>query len=238
MSKEEKFSRNNCLLCGEELQYFSEPKILECSICHQKSEAEVSCINGHFICDECHSKKGIELIEEVCAHTESKNPIEIMQRIMKQPYIYMHGPEHHVLVGAALLAAYDNSGGSIDRKTALKEMVRRGRQVPGGVCGFWGSCGAGISTGIFLGIITGANPLKEEEWGLSNLMTAASLKAIGEIGGPRCCKRDSFLAVREAVVFVKEHFGISMELPPVIQCEFSVMNEQCIEKRCPWNKNL
>ena len=28
-------------------------------------------------------------------------------------------------------------------------MMNRGKAVPGGVCGFWGACGAGISTGMF-----------------------------------------------------------------------------------------
>lgn len=38
-------------------------------------------------------------------------------------------------------------------------------------------------------------------------MTAGALRAIGEIGGPRCCKRDSYLSVLAAVPYVA--FGIS-----------------------------
>ena len=74
---------------------------------------------------------------------------------------------------------------------ALHEMMRRGGEVPGGACGFWGACGAGISTGMFMSIITGSTPLQTDAWGLSNQMTAAALAKIGEVGGPRCCKRDS-----------------------------------------------
>ena len=51
----------------------------------------------------------------------------------------MHGPEHHVMVGSALLAAYKNAGGEIDLPEALLEMMNRGKAVPGGVCGFWGA---------------------------------------------------------------------------------------------------
>ncbi len=64
---------------------------------------------------------------------------------------------------------------------------------------------------MFVSIISKSNPLAEEEWGLSNLMTSASLAAIGKIGGPRCCKRDSFLAIGTAVDFVLENFGVKME---------------------------
>jgi len=98
----------------------------------------------------------------------------------------MHGPEHHVMVGAALLTAYKNAGGEIDLSKALQEIHSRGKAVPGGVCGFWGACGAGISTGQFVSIITGSTPLSVESWGWSNQMTAKALDCIGkEIGRRR-----------------------------------------------------
>ena len=78
-------------------------------------------------------------------------------------------------------------------------MQNRGKSVPGGVCGFWGACGAGISAGMFISIISGSTPLANEPFGLSNRMTAKSLYAIGEVGGPRCCKRDSYLSVLQAI---------------------------------------
>ena len=139
------------------------------------------------------------------------------------------------MVGSALLTAYKNAGGEIDLDSALKEMINRGKGVPGGVCGFWGACGAGISSGIFISIISGSTPLGGANFGLSNRMTARSLDAIGTVGGPRCCKRDSFLAVTEAVRFVEENFGIVMELMPIV-CEFSHLNNQCIGARCPFSK--
>lgn len=192
------------------------------------------CKNGHYVCDECHSRDGIAMITEYCMQTQSRNPFEIMQILMRHPAIHMHGPEHHVLVGSALLAAYFNSGGQGNRKDLLELMALRGGRVPGGVCGFWGSCGAGISTGIFISLVTGATPTTEENWGLSNCMTATSLAAIGEVGGPRCCKRDSFIAVREACRFCKEKLGAEMELPEQITCDFVSRNRECIGLRCPF----
>lgn len=79
------------------------------------------------------------MILDFCQNTESRNPIAMLQQMMARPEIYMHGPEHHVMVGAALLAAYRNCGGRVDLSAALPEMVRRGQQVPGGACGFWGA---------------------------------------------------------------------------------------------------
>lgn len=119
------------------------------------------------------------------------------------------------------------------RRQVLVEMMNRGRSVPGGACGFWGACGAGISTGMFVSIITKASPLTQESWGLSNLMTSKALGEIGKIGGPRCCKRDSYLAILSAIDFVKEHFDVEMEKKKVV-CIHSDINNQCIGSRCPF----
>ena len=165
----------------------------------------------------------------------SKDPAFILNKMMEQPFCHMHGPEHHIMVGMALLTAYKNSGGELELKNALVEMNSRGRSVPGGACGFWGACGAGISAGMFISIVTGSTPLGKENFGLSHKMTASALNAIGEIGGPRCCKRDSYLSILKAVDFVKENLGISMERPE-IRCSFRSQNNQCVGKRCPFCK--
>ena len=139
------------------------------------------------------------------------------------------------MVGCALMMAYRNAGGRIDLEQALVEMMNRGKSVPGGACGFWGACGAGISAGMFVSIISGSTPLTVEPFALSHKMTARALAAIGEVGGPRCCKRDSFLSILSAVDFAAEHFGVQMEKPEII-CQYSTQNNQCIGKRCPFSK--
>ena len=65
-------------------------------------------------------------------------------------------------------------------------------------------------------------------------MTARALDRIGQVGGPRCCKRDSFLSILAAVDFVREHLGVEMaQTIPV--CSYSGQNNQCIGKRCPFS---
>ena len=63
--------------------------------------------------------------------------------------------------------------------------------------------------------------------------TSQALQAIGDIGGPRCCKRNAFLSIQTGIAFVKERYGIELELHPII-CEFSCYNQQCIKERCPF----
>ena len=225
---------DECIICKAPLEYLEKDIEMECAICHKKEKSKTRCIKGHYVCNDCHTK-GIDAIIGICLNTDSKDPIEIIRMMMAEPFCHMHGPEHHVMVGSALLTAYRNAGGDIKLKEALMEMQGRGNSVPGGACGFWGACGAGISAGMFVSIITKASPLTRESWGLSNLMTSKALGEIGKIGGPRCCKRDSYLAILSAIDFVKEHFGIEMEKNKVV-CIHSDVNNQCIGSRCPFVK--
>ncbi|MDR3209374.1 MAG: DUF5714 domain-containing protein, partial [Oscillospiraceae bacterium] len=115
----------------------------------------------------------------------------------------------------------------------LDLIERRGGKVPGGTCGFWGACGAGLGAGIFLSVVTSSSPLSEANHGLCNRLTARCLAAIGELGGPRCCKRNLGLALRETVAFTRENLGVEMT-PPSIVCEFHARNAECIGARCPF----
>ena len=225
--------KEECLICRAPLEYLETDIMMECAICHKRENSKTRCVNGHYVCNSCHTA-GIDTIVGLCLAEKSKNPIEIIEKMMALPFCHMHGPEHHVMVGAALLTAYKNAGGDIGLENALSEMMNRGKRVPGGACGFWGACGAGISTGMFISIISRSTPLSVEPFALSHKMTSKSLSVIAETGGPRCCKRNSFLSILAAVDFVKENFGIEMEKPEIV-CRYSARNNQCIGNRCPFS---
>lgn len=224
-----------CLICQAPLEYLATDEVMTCAICHKKENSKTRCINGHYVCNDCHTQ-GLDAAIGLCLASRSDNPIDILNQLMHQPFCHMHGPEHHVLVGAALLSAYKNAGGDIDLEASLTEMYRRGKTVPGGACGFWGACGAGLSTGMAISIITGATPLSQESFGLAHLMTAQALTAIGTIGGPRCCKRNAFLSLSAATDFLQTHFGITLAQSDII-CHYSPQNNQCIGNRCPFAAN-
>ena len=221
-----------CLICKAPLEYLPEDVLMECAICHKRELSKTRCVEGHYVCSDCHTQ-GMDSIFGLCLSETSRDPLQILEKMMAMPFCHMHGPEHHVMVGAALLTACKNAGGALDLQKALPEMYRRGKAVPGGACGFWGACGAGVSAGQFLSIATGATPLASESWGLSNRMTAKALESIGSHGGPRCCKRDSYLTVLAAVDFVAEHLNIHMEKSLPV-CTRSGQNNQCIGLRCPF----
>lgn len=175
-----------------------------------------------------------QAIVNACLQEKGKNPIQIFGKIADQEYIRIHGPEHHVLDGASLLTAYHNAGGNLDLRQSLDELVKRGAQMPGATCGLWGVCGAVSSVGAALSIIDQTGPLTEDEsWGNHMRFTSKALEALAQVGGPRCCKRDGFLVLREAVKFVNDNYGVSLEQSD-IHCHYSDKNKQCKKNGCPF----
>jgi hypothetical protein len=211
------------------------PIKLQCVYCKQPFSADVQCVDGHYVCDACHSAEALDIIEQYTLASTSKDPIEIAVTVMKHPNVVMHGPEHHFIVPAALLSAYYNVSGNVKtKKEKITNARRSSEKVLGGFCGTHGACGAAIGTGIFVSLITEATPLSKDEWSLSNMMTSKSLSAIANAGGPRCCKRDTFLAIKEASEYLVTHFSTELEKAHHIQCEFSSLNNECLKYDCPF----
>lgn len=173
-------------------------------------------------------------IIEACLQVKSRNPVAVFNRIAQMDFVRMHGPEHHVLDGAALLTAYFNAGGKINLEMSLEELMNRGLKMPGATCGMWGVCGAVSSMGAALSVIDGTGPLSADaSWGKHMEFTSKALSRLSEVGGPRCCKRDAFLAFQSAIEFVNENYDVTLETGE-ITCFYSAKNAQCIKERCPF----
>ena len=103
-----------CLVCGEPLVYYETAREMTCVYCGGTFPSNAACEAGHFVCDACHSRKAVENILAYCGSCESRDPVAIAKALMADPFVHMHGPEHHVMVGAALLTAWHNSSGQGD----------------------------------------------------------------------------------------------------------------------------
>ena len=175
-----------------------------------------------------------ELIIAECMRISSTDPYEIFRTVANKDFVRIHGPEHHVLDGACILTAFHNAGGNIDLDAALHKLMHEGLRMPGAVCGVWGVCGAVTSIGAALAIIDGTGPLSTDDWGSHMEYTSAALARLAKTGGPRCCKRDAFTAMAEAVSYIKKRYGIVIDMKAV-KCDFTPRNAQCIGDRCPYH---
>lgn len=225
---------SGCMVCGAELICTPDkPFQAECYYCGKQELTHVFCLEGHYVCDDCHRKDILELVEQICLDSDLADPIELALCIFDLPKLHMHGPEYHSIVPAVLVAAYGNSAKYKDSEV-IKEAISRGKSIIGGICGTHGACGAGISVGIAYSIIHQVTPYSKEERGNANRMTALALTAISQFGGPRCCKRDSMVAIEIA----KKHFGCFTDYgESKYICSQFVYNEMCIRSECPFYPN-
>jgi hypothetical protein len=228
-----------CMVCGGELVYSPIDKTLACFYCGTPRATNAACVKGHYVCDACHSGTANDIIEHYCVSTPSVSPLSSAMAMMKHPAVKMHGPEHHFLVPAVLLAAFYNRvqpGIEEEKRKKIHEARKRAEVVKGGFCGLWGACGAGIGSGIFISLVTNSTPLSKTEWNLSNRMTAESLRVIAQNGGPRCCKRCSFLAIGKAIEFAEKELKVALPVDQRIVCDFTSLNKECLKKGCIFYK--
>ena len=224
---------SGCLLCGASLVYSAAAEERICALCGEKHLSNCACEKGHYVCDRCHAAGLDADFIPLLLQSRERDPQKLLEEVFAFPGVHMHGPEHHAIVPCVLLAAYRNCGGELDLRSALGEALKRGRQVPGGACGYWGVCGAAAGAGIYFSILTRSTPLAGEVWDLPQRLSARCLNAIADVGGPRCCKRTARLAVREAVRYTAERLGLTMpETHPV--CGHMEKNRECIGDRCPY----
>ena len=149
-------------------------------------------------------------------------------------YVSIHGPEHHILDGACLLVAFHNAGGEIDIDLGLERLLNEGLKMPGAMCGLWGICGAITSIGAALAIIDNTGPLSDDgTWGEHMSFTSKAVNELGNINGPRCCKRDAMIAFKNGIEYINSYYAVQLEYENQ-GCEYSSQNQQCIKDRCPF----
>ena len=125
----------DCMICGKPLVYFDGAVRKKCVVCGREFDANCACEDGHFVCNDCHSAGALSFLVPVLMKTEEKDPQKILESVIKDEKVHLHGPEHHVIVPCVLLTAYRNNGGELDLEKSLYEAIKRAKQVPGGACG-------------------------------------------------------------------------------------------------------
>ena len=45
-----------CLICKAPLEYLVRDEVMECAVCHKKEPSKTRCVNGHYVCNDCHTK--------------------------------------------------------------------------------------------------------------------------------------------------------------------------------------
>jgi hypothetical protein len=161
--------------------------------------------------------------------------IKLFNRIRRHPAVPLHGPEHHFAVPGAITAAYRNLGGAISDDQILSAL-ERGKAIPGGVCAFWGGCGAALGVGIAFGIILESTPVKAGPRQTIQQVTGKIIERLGEIAAARCCQRESWTAMIIASQMSQTILPIAMPVDTDLACTQAGQNRECPGRRCPYFK--
>ncbi len=175
--------------------------------------------------------------KDACLSCGEMSPENLLEALMAHPKCPAFGPTHHFLVGAALLTCLRRVQGLDDEVLAadLNELLGRSSLVPGATCARWGICGAAISAGMAYAVAADNAPLKHDGWSEGQRMVANIAARIAESGAPRCCKRDSRIAIETAARVFEQDFGVLFPIcKPLDPCAVSSENTVCMANACPF----
>lgn len=223
---------HNCMVCGEELVYGAIEKEEKCHYCGILKSSSVTCKEGHFVCDACHSKEALAVIEHLCTTTQESDMLKLFYQIREHPSIPKHGPEHHSMVPAIIVTAYRNLGGTLP-PNALKTALNRGSSITGGACGFLGICGAAAGVGIAFAIILESSPMKAQARSSAQKVTHAVLGQIAQYEAARCCNREVWTALNIASSLSGEFLHVKLLAEIEVKCDQKKFNQYCYGKACP-----
>ncbi|MFX0197063.1 MAG: DUF5714 domain-containing protein [Candidatus Hodarchaeota archaeon] len=219
-----------CTVCGKILHPISQE--LECIYCKEFSMTDYACEDSHFVCKNCRLASPNELILKACERSESKNPYELANLLMRHPAVPMHSPVHHYLVPAVLLTAIKNVDYNLT-PNAIKRAIKRGKRFPYGTCGSLGVCGAGAGVGVAVSILTRATYMSDVERSQTLEASGESLISISKLEGPRCCKASVYASLETAIKILEKNFGITLPIS-FTGCPFSSLNEMCTKDECKY----
>jgi 7,8-dihydro-6-hydroxymethylpterin dimethyltransferase len=221
-----------CMICGEALEYQVVNREEQCQFCGRRVAAPARCPKGHFVCDQCHSLDALAVIKTVALQSREDDLIRLLTQIRNHPAFPLHGPEHHALVPAIILSAYRCGGGRVGDDKILTA-IERGSTVAGGSCSFWGICGAAVGVGIAFALLLEATPYAARERKLVMEVTREVTERIAEYEAPRCCQRESWIALKSASELSRKYLPVILRAQASLKCAQWKRNQECIGADCP-----
>ncbi len=228
----------NCMICGERLEYLRIAREHCCAYCGTSKQAHVACPGGHFVCDACHGKEARKMIEDTVLGSRSQDPIEVAELMMAHPGLPMLSCDHAYIAAGALIAALRNTpyGARIGEAEVREVFDRTTKQAHGGFCGLTGVCGIVPAIGAVVALFLDSRCGADREQKLVMEAAARANNAIIDLTGPSCCKAYVRGAVAEAAGFFAEKFGVVLPVRAnAIVCTHADKHPHgCREDKCPY----
>lgn len=189
-------------------------------------------------------KAFMPVVMKKVVESKEKDTVLMLERILDElreewtasENIPLHGPWHHIMVPGVIVAALRNNGDGFTDED-VKEALKRGTMIPGGTCGFHGTCGAAVGLGVAISIVTRSTPYHDDERSMAMEAVKRGLDKIGRLGGPRCCRLSAYAALEVAEKYLEEK-GYNLPLSNRVGlCPIADINKQCHGPRCRYYPN-
>lgn len=228
------------MVCGSSLAYLEQAIDVTCSYCGKIEHGHIRCPSGHYVCDVCHNRDAMKVIEDIALTTTAKDPVEISDLMTSFPGLPMLGCQHAYIAGGAFMAAIKNEGSRGITDEHISEVFHRtGKQAHGGCCGLTGVCGIAPAIGACFAILTGSKCGTDQEQRFTMEAVTRVTKAITDLTGPSCCKAYVWTSLDAAVNYLRESLGILLPLARSINCNYGSRHPHgCREEQCPYFSGL
>ena len=171
----------------------------------------------------------------------TKVPVELFESVISKlrdiwtasDELPFHGPWHHGIVPAVLIAALKNNKYDYSEKD-VKEAFMRGLKIPAGGCGFCGTCGGGSGVGIVASIVQKATPFHDKARSEGFEASVSAQQRIGKLGGPRCCRLSAYVAIEQGIKYLAKKGFPLPEQKMIGRCNVHESNPECHGRRCPY----
>jgi len=226
------------MVCGSSLDYLEQASEVTCSYCGKAEHGHIRCPSGHYVCNVCHNKEAMQIIENISFTTKSDDPFEISALMMSCPGLPMLGCQHAYIAGGALMAAIKNEGSRGITDEHIREVFHRTeKQAHGGYCGLTGVCGIAPAIGACFAILTGSKCGTDQAQHITMEAVTRVSRAITGLTGPSCCKAYIWTALDVAVNYLVKSPGIVLQRGRSSTCSYSAMHPHgCREIKCPFYK--
>ncbi|WP_075864614.1 DUF5714 domain-containing protein [Carboxydothermus islandicus] len=205
-----------------------------CALCQRIDWGNIICINGHYICNDCHGQNCLEPIKEFALLTHLEDPRQIASVILSEENLPFLGCENAYVVAAALLGSLKKYRRfKITEATFDEAFHRIQKQAFGGYCGLTGICGVTVAVGAVMSILLKASCPKNRENSLAMQVAARTAWAIAEASGPSCCRQFVFIGIEVGVNFLRDIYEIYLPLNYKVSCSEHLKHPRsCSREKC------
>ena len=223
-----------CSFCSEPLKLLKNAISARCMMCGERGRTRTWCKNGHFVCEECRGGEVMQVVEGLLELERTIDPAENFLMMRNSHDFPMHGPEHHVLVAASFLLTYYDQYQEPSWDVILDTLQSAATQLPGGSCGFWGACSAGLAIGMTYCAILDSDPTNPEPRSIAHQAVSKILARISEFKAARCCRRECLLSIQVGCELSAELLPHSLTTTIKAECEQAQENYECTGNLCPF----